>query len=101
MVNFISAQANVASEDLSANLPASVASTATFFVMTVLAVWLHWGVVGIASAMLGTIASFHIDGATGACIVLIQTAFFLAAFLFAPKRGILTRVWAKSEATSG
>jgi len=57
--------------------------------------------VAIASAMLGTIASFHIDGATGACIVLIQTAFFLAAFLFAPKRGILTRVWAKSEATSG
>ncbi|MET0277517.1 MAG: metal ABC transporter permease, partial [Pseudorhodoplanes sp.] len=40
---------------------------------------------------LGTIASFHIDGATGACIVLIQTAFFVLAFLFAPKRGILTR----------
>lgn len=53
MVNFISAQANVASEDLSANLPASAASTLTFFVLTVLAVVLHWGVVGIASAMLG------------------------------------------------
>jgi O-antigen/teichoic acid export membrane protein len=53
MVNFISAQANVASEDLSSNLPASAASTATFFVLTVVAVYLHWGVVGIASAMLG------------------------------------------------
>ena len=53
MVNFISAQANVASENLSANLPASAASTVTFFVMTLLAVFLHWGVVGIASAMLG------------------------------------------------
>lgn len=53
MVNFISAQANVAAENLSANLPASAASTLTFFVMTLLAVWLHWGVVGIASAMLG------------------------------------------------
>jgi len=43
----------------------------------------------IVSAALGTIVSFHIDGATGACIVLIQAAFFLLAFLFAPKRGIL------------
>jgi manganese/iron transport system permease protein len=47
--------------------------------------------VAIASAALGTIVSFHIDGATGACIVLIQMAFFVLAFLFAPKRGLLTR----------
>jgi manganese/iron transport system permease protein len=47
--------------------------------------------VAITSAALGTIASFHIDGATGACIVLIQTAFFVLAFLFAPKRGLLMR----------
>jgi O-antigen/teichoic acid export membrane protein len=53
MINFISAQANVAAEQLSANLPASVASTATYFVMTLLAVTLHWGVIGIAAAMLG------------------------------------------------
>jgi manganese/iron transport system permease protein len=47
--------------------------------------------VAITSAALGTIVSFHIDGATGACIVLIQMAFFVLAFLFAPKRGLLTR----------
>jgi manganese/iron transport system permease protein len=47
--------------------------------------------VALASAFLGTLVSYHIDGATGACIVLIQTMFFLAAFLFAPKRGILRR----------
>jgi len=47
--------------------------------------------VAIVSAALGTIVSFHIDGATGACIVLIQTVFFVLAFLFAPKRGILVR----------
>ena len=41
------------------------------------------------SAALGTIVSFHIDGATGACIVLTQALFFILAFLFAPKRGIL------------
>jgi manganese/iron transport system permease protein len=45
--------------------------------------------VAILSAVLGTLVSFHIDGATGACIVLVQAAFFLMAFLFAPKRGVL------------
>ncbi|HKY86145.1 MAG TPA: metal ABC transporter permease [Pseudorhodoplanes sp.] len=47
--------------------------------------------VATISAALGTIVSFHIDGATGACIVLIQAAFFILAFLFAPKRGLLIR----------
>jgi O-antigen/teichoic acid export membrane protein len=53
MVNFVPAQANVAAEQLSANLPGSAASTAVFFVMTILTVVFHWGVIGIASAMLG------------------------------------------------
>lgn len=52
MVNFISAQANVAAEQLSANLAGSAAGTATFFILTVLAVLLHWGVIGICAAML-------------------------------------------------
>jgi manganese/iron transport system permease protein len=47
--------------------------------------------VATVSAALGTIVSFHIDGATGACIVLIQALFFVLAFLFAPRRGILVR----------
>jgi manganese/iron transport system permease protein len=47
--------------------------------------------VATVSAALGTIVSFHIDGATGACIVLIQAAIFVLAFLFAPKRGLLVR----------
>jgi manganese/iron transport system permease protein len=45
--------------------------------------------VAVVSSALGTIVSFHIDGATGACIVLLQAFVFLLAFLFAPKRGIL------------
>ena len=52
MVNFISAQANVASESLSGNVPASAASAATYFVVTMLSVVMHWGVNGIALAML-------------------------------------------------
>jgi manganese/iron transport system permease protein len=46
-------------------------------------------VVATGSSALGTLVSFHIDGATGACIVLVQFAVFLLAFLFAPKRGFL------------
>jgi len=45
--------------------------------------------VAVGSSAFGTLLSFHIDGATGACIVLVQAAFFVLAFLFAPKRGIL------------
>jgi manganese/iron transport system permease protein len=48
-------------------------------------------VVSTISAVLGTIVSFHIDAATGACIVLVQVLFFVMAFLFAPKRGILVQ----------
>ena len=45
-------------------------------------------VVACGSAVLGTLISFHINGATGACIVLVQASCFLAAFLFAPKGGL-------------
>ncbi|MGD9921391.1 MAG: metal ABC transporter permease [Pseudorhodoplanes sp.] len=47
--------------------------------------------VALTSAFIGTVVSFHIDGATGACIVLVQALFFALAFLFAPKGGILRR----------
>ena len=45
--------------------------------------------VATGSSAFGTIASFHLDGATGACIVLVQAAVFVLAFLFAPKRGLI------------
>lgn len=52
MVNFISAQANVAAERLSANVPASIVAIATFFLITLLTILFHWGVDGIAAGML-------------------------------------------------
>ena len=52
MVNFISAQANVATEELSSNLPGSVSATLSFFVLILCTVVFHWGVVGVAVAML-------------------------------------------------
>jgi manganese/iron transport system permease protein len=47
--------------------------------------------VAIGSGVLGTLISFSINGATGPCIVLIQTAVFLMALLFAPGCGLLRR----------
>lgn len=52
MVNFISAQANVATEELSTNLPASVLSILVFFFMVAATIVLKWGVVGFGAAML-------------------------------------------------
>jgi manganese/iron transport system permease protein len=45
--------------------------------------------VAMGSTALGTLVSFHIDGATGACIVLVQAAVFVLAFVFAPKHGLI------------
>ena len=45
--------------------------------------------IGAGSSAVGAYASYFLDGATGGLIVLLQTALFLAAFLFAPKHGRL------------
>ena len=52
MVNFISAQANTAAEDLSKNMPASVISILIYFIAITATVVLHWGVVGVGVALL-------------------------------------------------
>jgi manganese/iron transport system permease protein len=44
----------------------------------------------IGSSIVGTLLSFHIDGATGPCIVLVQAFIFLLAFFFAPRRGVFS-----------
>lgn len=52
MVNFISAQANVASENLSANLPGSVTSIFVYFVAIAATVVFKWGVNGVGLSLL-------------------------------------------------
>ena len=54
MVNSISAQANVATEELSTNLPASAISILVFFVAIAATVFFHWGVVGYGASVLVT-----------------------------------------------
>ena len=50
--------------------------------------WLSSGM-GVATSLAGAYASYYFNGATGGCIVTLQTLVFLAAFVFAPKHGIL------------
>ncbi|PZX15965.1 manganese/iron transport system permease protein [Palleronia aestuarii] len=45
--------------------------------------------IGSATSFLGAYASYFLDGATGGVIVVLQTAIFLAAFVLAPKHGLL------------
>ncbi len=45
--------------------------------------------IGAGTSFLGAYASYFLDGATGGVIVVLQTLVFLAAFLLAPKHGLL------------
>lgn len=53
--------------------------------------------IGTVTSFVGAYASFFLDGATGGIIVTLQTIIFLAAFIFAPKYGLLA---AKRKAAS-
>ena len=45
--------------------------------------------IGSSTSLLGAYISFFVDGATGGVIVSLQTLVFLAAFVLAPKHGLL------------
>ncbi|MBA3326208.1 MAG: metal ABC transporter permease [Rhodobacteraceae bacterium] len=45
--------------------------------------------IGAGTCAVGAYASYFLDGATGGIIVVLQTLVFLAAFVFAPKHGML------------
>ncbi|MCC7168736.1 MAG: metal ABC transporter permease, partial [Rhodospirillales bacterium] len=46
-------------------------------------------VIGSVTSFVGAYVSYYLDGATGGIIVVLQTVVFLAAFVFAPKHGLL------------
>ncbi|CUX53069.1 Chelated iron transport system membrane protein YfeC [Agrobacterium deltaense Zutra 3/1] len=46
-------------------------------------------IIGAATSFVGAYLSYFLDGATGGVVVVLQTAIFLAAFVFAPKHGLL------------
>ena len=50
----------------------------------------------LLSCILGVYLSYHLDMATGACIVVLLTLLFVAAMIFAPKYGLLSQLhWNK------
>ena len=48
--------------------------------------------IGIVSAIGGLYASYYLNVASGGAMVLVATAFFLLAFVFAPHKGVLARL---------
>jgi len=52
MINFISAQANTATEDLSKNLPGSICAALTYLLAIAATVVFNWGVVGVGVSLL-------------------------------------------------
>jgi manganese/iron transport system permease protein len=57
--------------------------------------------IGAGSSFLGAYASYFLDGATGGLIICLQTLIFLAAFVFAPKHGMLAARRAAKGAIHG
>jgi ABC-type Mn2+/Zn2+ transport system permease subunit len=49
-------------------------------------------IIGAVSSILGLYASYYLDISTGGAVVLIATAIFVLAFLFAPRDGIAWRL---------
>ncbi|MBP2549959.1 manganese/iron transport system permease protein [Neorhizobium galegae] len=45
--------------------------------------------IGAVTSFVGAYASYFLNGATGGIIVVLQTLIFLAAFVFAPKHGLI------------
>jgi len=45
--------------------------------------------IGVSTSALGAYVSYFLDGATGGVMVVLQTLVFLAAFIFAPRHGLL------------
>jgi len=54
-------------------------------------------VIGALASVAGLYLSFYVNIASGAAVVLIATGLFLLAFLFAPQRGLLWRIWSERQ----
>ena len=68
-----------------------VTPAATAFLLTrrLTAMMLVSAVLGMLSSLIGLYVSYYLNVASGAAIVLTATLFFLLAFLFAPRRGLV------------
>ncbi len=65
------------------------AATASLLVRRVPQIMLLGSVIGVIASVSGLYISYYASVASGAAIVLVATALFLVALLFAPRRGLL------------
>jgi manganese/iron transport system permease protein len=54
-------------------------------------------VIGAFSSVAGLAMSYFLDIASGAAVVLVSTTVFVLAFVFAPRRGLLARVYGRGS----
>jgi manganese/iron transport system permease protein len=57
--------------------------------------------IGAVTSFVGAYASYFLNGATGGIIVVLQTLIFLAAFVFAPKHGLIAARRRRAQALEG
>jgi len=74
---------------LVAALLVTPAATAYLLTRRLPAMMLVSAILGAASSSMGLFASYYLNVASGAAIVLTATLFFVLAYLFAPRRGLL------------
>jgi manganese transport system permease protein len=48
-------------------------------------------IASVLSSLAGAYLSYHLDASTGGCIIVLQALVFLVVFIFAPKRGLISR----------
>jgi ABC-type Mn2+/Zn2+ transport system permease subunit len=67
------------------------AATASLITRRLPAMMAASALIGAFSGIAGVYASFHLNVASGAAVVLVATSIFALVFLFAPRRGLVWR----------
>ncbi len=81
---------------LVAALLVTPAATARFFTQRLSVLMVGGAAIGALSGLVGLYMAWHLHVAPSAAIVLTATAFFVLAFMFAPKRGYLWALMGKT-----
>jgi manganese/iron transport system permease protein len=76
------------------------AATASLLVRRVPQIMLLGSVIGVIASVSGLYISYYASVASGAAIVLVATALFLVALLFAPRRGLVMAALSRPSTTS-
>jgi len=56
-------------------------------------------ILGVAASIIGLYMSYHFNFSSGASIVLVAVVFFMLAFVFSPKEGLLTKFLRRRDAS--